>query len=445
MSIAGRRRYFTRIGDSICYLPNVTKSISVKPIGRQQLLLPALEALSELGGSAPTGEIVDAVSERLGVPAEIKDSCREVDCGKWGKRVRNPWRMTLNRVKYYATLAGLLEKSKSGYWTLSDKGRGSLHQCEPGVVVTVYSTAAGEVVWADAVTAAGAVEGNSVQLLFASPPYPLAGTGRKYGNLTPAETVELIVRCATDWKRALVDSGSIVLNFRDMWLPKSETGGAVRSLYQEKILLALVEDLNLFLSDKFIHRNAVATGDVWATVKHVRTTLNFENFYWLSKSPNPKADNRNVLTPPAASTIATYLRKARNGQRNVVGPSGQNNVFEELMQKVAAGEEIKVIPRNVLDFTNSDPKRALHAKLDELGLPHHDATMAPKVAEFFIKFLTDPGDCVWDPFWGSGVTGRVSENLGRRFLGSDRSLAHILGSACRWRPEDIHYDMDMAA
>jgi site-specific DNA-methyltransferase (cytosine-N4-specific) len=405
------------------------------------VLLPALEVLSEMGGRAPTGEIVNAVSDRLGITAAARKSTHEVDCGRWGKRLRNPWRMTLNRVKYFATLAGLLERSRAGFWTLSAKGRGSLLKCKPGVIVTIYSTPAGEVVWADAMTAAGAVRDNSVDLLFSSPPYPLAGKGRKYGNMTPGETVELIVNCAKEWKRALVDTGSIVLNFRDTWLPKSETGGAVRSLYQEKILLALVEDVKLFFADRMFFRNPVCTGDAWVTVRHVRTTLNCENLLWLSKSPNPKADNRRVLVPPKASTIATYLRKARRGQKKVVGPSGQGNIFEEQMAAVAAGQEIKVIPRSILDFANSDPKKALHAKLDELGLPHHDATMAPKLAEFFIKFLTTAGDLVWDPFFGSGTTGLEAEKLGRRFLGSDYSLAHILGSAVRWSPDALRYDM----
>ena len=36
--------------------------------------------------------------------------------------------------------------------------------------------------------------------------------------------------------------------------------------------------------------------------------------------------------------------------------------------------------------------------------------------EFFIKFLTEPGDLVVDPFTGSNVTGKVAERLERRWL-----------------------------
>jgi hypothetical protein len=36
--------------------------------------------------------------------------------------------------------------------------------------------------------------------------------------------------------------------------------------------------------------------------------------------------------------------------------------------------------------------------------------------EFFIKFLTEPGDLVVDPFAGSNVTGEVAERLERHWL-----------------------------
>jgi DNA modification methylase len=35
--------------------------------------------------------------------------------------------------------------------------------------------------------------------------------------------------------------------------------------------------------------------------------------------------------------------------------------------------------------------------------------MPTEIAEFFIRFLTDPGDLVFDPFAGSNTTGAVAE------------------------------------
>ena len=53
--------------------------------------------------------------------------------------------------------------------------------------------------------------------------------------------------------------------------------------------------------------------------------------------------------------------------------------------------------------------------------------------ERLIKFLTEPGDLVYDPFGGSGTVGLAATGLGRRFALSDRSLAHLLGSALRFK------------
>ena len=134
----------------------------------------------------------------------------------------------------------------------------------------------------------------------------------------------------------------------------------------------------------------------------------------------------------APATIAAYLQKARRGAVNHVGPSGHNNLFEEQMRAVQAGQTLKVIPRNLIDLSNGDTHRDLTRQLRELGLPRHDAMMPRALCERLIKFLTEPGDLVYDPFGGSGTVGLAAAGLGRRFALSDRSLAHLLASALRF-------------
>lgn len=45
----------------------------------------------------------------------------------------------------------------------------------------------------------------------------------------------------------------------------------------------------------------------------------------------------------------------------------------------------------------------------EIGVKAHPARFPAKLPEFFIRFLTDPGDVVLDIFAGSNTTGFVCE------------------------------------
>jgi site-specific DNA-methyltransferase (cytosine-N4-specific) len=46
----------------------------------------------------------------------------------------------------------------------------------------------------------------------------------------------------------------------------------------------------------------------------------------------------------------------------------------------------------------------------------HPARYPPELPTFFIKFLTDEGDLVFDPFGGSNVTGSSAEKLKRKWI-----------------------------
>ena len=58
--------------------------------------------------------------------------------------------------------------------------------------------------------------------------------------------------------------------------------------------------------------------------------------------------------------------------------------------------------------------------------------MQPSLSAFFIQFLTDQGDLVFDPFAGSNTTGSVAESLDRKWLGVEASLDYVEGSRGRF-------------
>jgi len=402
---------------------------------RSQLLLPLLEVLQDMGGRAKPADAIAALNDRFQVPVEVQEKTVEYSWAKWGHRVRSPWRQNIHWVRQEAATRGLIDRSEHGMWTLTDKGSKSLVDCQPGTILILYETPNGQVLWADAQTAAGSMKDGTVDLIYHSPPYPLT-TGRAYGTFTVAQLIELIMSCAPEWKRVLTDTGSMVLNLKDVYLPSSETGGAPeRSIYIDKLVCALVEETKFHFADRHFWRNpSCAPTTPWVTVKKVRCGADIEHMLWFSKTAQPFSDSTQVMSPAKASTIATYLAKARRAQKNVVCESGHNNVFEEQIAKAARGEQILVLPRTVQEFSNAAPQVKLKALLAQAGLPPHPARMPIDLPRFWIKFLTKPGQRVHDFFLGSGTTGLACEELGREWGGNDRSLSYLLGSALRFPP-----------
>jgi DNA modification methylase len=66
------------------------------------------------------------------------------------------------------------------------------------------------------------------------------------------------------------------------------------------------------------------------------------------------------------------------------------------------------------------------------GVAPHPARFVAEVPEFFIKFLTEPGDLVLDPFAGSNTVGATAEALGRRWVSIEREKEYVKGSKLRF-------------
>lgn len=67
--------------------------------------------------------------------------------------------------------------------------------------------------------------------------------------------------------------------------------------------------------------------------------------------------------------------------------------------------------------------------------------MPLKLAEFFIKFLTDKADVILDPFGGSNTTGRAAEDLGRKWICIEADPDYIEGSKGRFAPDEILFQV----
>lgn len=154
----------------------------------------------------------------------------------------------------------------------------------------------------------------------------------------------------------------------------------------------------------------------WVTIRRVRVKDAVNPIWWLAKSATPKASNRRVLKPYTKSMEEMLTRGYNEGPR----PSG--HVVSSKWGKRQKG----AIPANLIIAANTRSTDSYLAGCREHGLEVHPARFVHAIPEFFIKFLTRPGDTVLDPFSGSNVVGEVAERLGRKWISVEINREYVL-------------------
>lgn len=283
----------------------------------------------------------------------------------------------------------------------------------------LYKTDEGAAFTGDASQLLALLPNDSVNLVVTSPPYALHFK-KEYGNVAKRDYLAWFMPFAEQIKRVLTEDGSFVLNIGGSYNP----GEPTRSLYHFKLLIALVEELGLHLAQECFWYNPakLPSPAEWVNVRRVRIKDNVEYIWWLSKTPWPKADNRAVLSPYSAD----MLRLISRGYRAKKRPSGHNITTK--FQKNHGGS----IPPNVLERGNNESNSDYIRACEAHGVKVHPARFPAALPDFFIRMLTDPGDLVLDPFAGSNTTGRVAEDLGRRWLAFELKDDYLRASALRF-------------
>lgn len=391
-----------------------------KSYSQSQLLLPLLDALSAAPGQMlATTSAYEAVADRIGLSASDRQAEIELKSG-----TIRPFDRDVRWTRQRAAFQKLIETPSHGHWKLTGKGKDALREAQPGVIITLFETSMGTALYASCEDAAGVIEQGSIRLLMTSPPYPLQ-TVKQYGNLDAREHVEWLTDLAKGWKRLLAPDGSLVLNLGDTF----NSGQPTLSLYAERLLLKLCDELGYHLAQRFEWHSPsrLPAPAEWVCVRRVRVKPSLERIYWLSPSAHPYADNRAVLQP---YSDAMRARIAAGGEKARLKPSGH-----ALAQGAFSVDHGGSIPPNLIVASNSESNSRYMADCKAMGLPVHPARFPTAIPEFFIKMLTQKGDTVFDPFGGSGTTAEVAEKLERHWVTSERALEYALGHACRMRPQ----------
>lgn len=232
---------------------------------------------------------------------------------------------------------------------------------------------------------------NSVDLIFTSPPY--ADQRKKnYGGIHPDSYVEWFLPRATVMREALKPTGSFVLNIKE----KAIHGE--RHPYVMELILALREQ-GWRLVDEYIWHKKNCYPGKWPN----RFRDAWERLLHFTLSPKFKMRQEAVMVPMGDWKEARLRNLSDNDRDRFASQHG--NSF---------GKRIA----NWVDRDWAYPSNVLHLAT-ECGYRGHPATFPLALPDWFIRLFTDEGDCVLDPFAGSGTTLAAAQQLNRSAIGID--------------------------
>lgn len=379
---------------------------------------------ADTAGKLTNQELFHRVAAHAGMPEE-KVRVR-APVGKSGELV-NLFERKLRWIQQSLKSSGILSRVEGprGVWELTKPAAKDLSSILPTVSVIGFSTDLGIAILGTCESVFSSID-SPISLVVTSPPYPLASQ-RRYGNPPEPVYVDWICKTLEPVIKNMVPGGSICLNIsNDIFLPQSPA----RSMYCERLLLALNSRFGLELMDRLVWDNPQKPPGPFQYASKARTQLNvaYEPVYWLTNDPHKvRSNNRRVLQQHSEKHLALI----RNGGENREG------VYSDGAYRVRPGSfgapTEGRIPKNILRYGHRCKEQSAYKKAARaLGLPVHGAPMPSKLASFLINFLTEPGDLVADPFSGSFTTAAEAERLGRRWLATETMVEYVLGGSTRF-------------
>jgi site-specific DNA-methyltransferase (cytosine-N4-specific) len=210
-----------------------------------------------------------------------------------------------------------------------------------------------------------------------------------------------------------------------------------------RALLKFLDDGKFYLCQEFICYNPARLPSPiqWVNVERSRVKDAFTRVWWMSPVSRPKADNRRVLREYSSSMKHLIRTKKYNsGPRPSEYHIGEHSFAIDnggaIPPNVIGADDLPSLT-NILKATNTRSSEQYQLFCRNNRVPLHPARMPSELAEFFVKFLTEEGDLVLDPFAGSNTTGSVAERLGRRWLSFESKFKYAASSISRFKPDAV--------
>ena len=327
----------------------------------------------------------------------------------------------------------------------------------------------------DSLAVATGLESGSVDCIVTSPPYYGLrdyGSEGQYGlEETPAEYIETMRALFSELRRVLANDGTLWLNLGDSYSMDSKWGGSTSGKHAkalhgsdgrknrrttglpDKNLMGIPWRVAFALQDDgWILRNAIIWNKPNAMPESVndRLSCRYEPMFLFCKSKRYWFDldpiREELIYPDAADGTRVFggknkaadLQTGSSARRtgNTYGGKGDGHIRPQ-SGKNADPSHSQVHPKgkNPGDVWNINTQPFPGA---------HFAVFPQELARRAIVAGCKPGGTVLDPFSGSGTTGLVAQNNGRKYVGIDIS-AEYLNLSLKTRLQNSVFDFGGAA
>ncbi len=242
---------------------------------------------------------------------------------------------------------------------------------------------------------------NSVDLVITSPPYAdIVNYGKEVSIKKPQEYCDWLLPLFNEIQRVLKPSGSFILNIND------NCKNGLRNPFIYELIYRSQKETKLRFYDTYIwHKmNGIPNG----SKKRFRNNTEFI-FHFVKDQKKLKWYMERVMEP-AAESYKDRLKSPINKDDEIVDGV-------RLRKKVMWKDYDLVRPDNVFRFPTASTERD--------NTIRHPAPFNRQLPEYFIKFLTDEGDTVLDPFSGIGTTGLPCIKTNRKYIGYELNKKYV--------------------
>lgn len=290
-----------------------------------------------------------------------------------------------------------------------------------------YHTSMGATFIGDSLELLEELPDESVNLVITSPPFALQRQ-KEYGNLDQYDYIDWFLQFGRIVHRKLRKDGSFVVDFGGAYMK----GVPVRSLYNFRVLIRMVDDLGFFLAEDFYWFNPskLPSPIEWVNKRKIRVKDSVNTVWWFSKTEWPKADITKVLAP-YSDRMKKLIEDPDKFYKPQMRPSGHD--ISKSFSKDNGGS----IPPNLLQIPNSESNGQYLSGCKAADVKRHPARFPAKLPEFFIKMLTEPEDIVVDIFGGSNTTGQVAQSEGRRWMTFEALPEYVAASSFRFLDKGV--------